>query len=413
MVAFVGGFSGTAGRAPMRSLLPSSSDTKPGFGGAAASRPAAGAASAPWRYANPVEIEFGAGVLRRVAAALHGRGYCLVTYREPYFTELAGRIAALAGAPVLTIDNVTANPDFHTLRESCARYAGASPAPSTIVALGGGSVLDAAKVVAAAGGDFDRVRRYLKTGEGALSAVPIIAIPTTAGTGSDVTCWATVWDTDAGEKYSLERPDLFPERTLIDPELMLSLPRGLTVSTGLDALSHALESIWNRNANPVSTNDAVAAARIILDALPAAAENPGDLGLRTRMAQGALLAGLAFSNTRTALAHSLSYPITLRHGVPHGIACSFSLPLVMRCAIGVDDVCDASLRRIFGADLEAGAARLEDFLIGLGVSVDACDHGVARQEFHDLVDLALAGQRGRNFIGSRDRVLSRIKAEAA
>lgn len=361
-----------------------------------------------WRYANPVAIDFGAGALSRLADALRGRTYCLVTYAEPYFAALAARVSALAGAPVLTIDGVTANPSFHMLGECCARYAGAPSVPEAIVALGGGSVLDAAKVLAAASGDFARVRRHLETGEGGLHAVPLIAIPTTAGTGSDVTCWATVWDTDGGKKHSLELPDLFPERALIDPELMQGLPRGLTISTGLDALSHALESLWNRNANPVSTNHAIAAARIILDVLPAVAENPGDLGLRTRMAQGALFAGLAFSNTRTALAHSLSYPIKLRHGVPHGLACSFSLPLVMRGAIGASEACDAALRGIFGADLEAAAVRLEDFLTGLGVSVEAADYGVGDREWRALVDLGLDGQRGRNFIGSRAKILEAL-----
>lgn len=359
-----------------------------------------------WQYANPVEIEFGAGALDRLAAALRGRSYCLVTYAEPFFAELAARIARSAGAPTLIIDAVTANPDFRSLDECCARFAAAPAAAEVIVALGGGSVLDAAKVLAAANGDFGRVRRYLETGEGRLEAIRLIAIPTTAGTGSDLTCWATVWDTDADRKHSLELPGLFPERALIDPELMLGMPRGLTVSTGLDALSHALESLWNRNANPVSTNHAVRAARIILDVLPAAAENPGNLGLRTRMAEGAMLAGLAFSNTRTALAHSLSYPITLRHGVPHGLACSFSLPLVMRSAIGADEACDAALRRIFGPDLEAGAVRLEGFLTGLGVSVDAADYGVGGREWRDLVEVAFDGQRGRNFIGSRKKIMS-------
>lgn len=359
-----------------------------------------------WQYANPVAIKFGAGALDQLAPVLRGRSYCLVTYAEPFFAELAGRIAKSAGAPILTIDAVTANPDFRMLDECCARFAGASGAPEVIVALGGGSVLDAAKVLAAAAGDFARVRRHLETGEGRLKAVPLIAIPTTAGTGSDLTCWATVWDTDAGKKHSLELPDLFPECALIDPMLMLGLPRELTISTGLDALSHALESLWNRNANPVSTNHAVAAARIILDVLPAVAENPGDLGLRTRMAEGALLAGLAFSNTRTALAHSLSYPITLRHGVPHGLACSFSLPLVMRSAIGADAACDTALHCIFGPGLDAAADRLEDFLIGLGVSVDAADYGVGEGEWRELVAVALDGQRGKNFIGSRERIMS-------
>ncbi|TAJ27141.1 MAG: iron-containing alcohol dehydrogenase, partial [Reyranella sp.] len=98
------------------------------------------------------------------------------------------------------------------------------------------------------------------------------------------------------------------------------------------------------------------------------------------------------------------------HGVPHGIACSFSLPMVMRAVAGCDPACDASLRRIFGADLAAGAARLEAFLRELGISPDATDHGIAARDWARLVDDALAGDRGRNFIGRREALLAEMAA---
>ncbi len=153
------------------------------------------------------------------------------------------------------------------------------------------------------------------------------------------------------KKYSLARETLYPETALVDPLPTLGLPRAVTVSTGLDALSHALESIWNVNANPVSSNLAEIAAREVLEALPLLADDLASEVLRTRLARASLFAGLAFSNTRTALAHALSYHLTLHHGVPHGIACSFSLPMVMRAVAGCDPACDASLKRIFGPDL--------------------------------------------------------------
>lgn len=367
-----------------------------------------------WTYANPVEVVFGDGTLDQVGHRVGGRPYCLVTYGEPTFSRLGERISALAGPPAVTIDTITPNPDFAVLGDSCARFAGAGNRPEVIVALGGGSVIDAAKVLAAAAGDFARVRRFLETGEGAdrLAAIPVVAIPTTAGTGSEVTCWATAWDTEAGRKYSLARPSLYPRCALIDPTLMVSAPRDLTVSTGLDALSHSLESLWNRNANPVSANHAVFAAREILAHLPALAGDLENLRLRRAMSMAALFAGLAFSNTKTALAHSLSYPITLHHGVPHGLACSFSLPLVMGGVIGLDAACDASLRRIFGPDLAAGAERLAQFLIGLGVSTDPRDYGIDDDEMEELLGAAFAGERGRNFIGTRERISVPRRAEA-
>ena len=152
------------------------------------------------------------------------------------------------------------------------------------------------------------------------------------------------------------------------------------------------------------------AAREVLDALPLLADDLDSESLRTRLARASLFAGLAFSNTRTALAHALSYHLTLHHGVPHGIACSFSLPMVMRAVAGCDPMCDAALKRIFGPDLRAGAARLETFLKKLGISPDATDHGIAARDWAALVDGALAGDRGKNFIGRRESLVAELAA---
>ena len=363
---------------------------------------------AMWSFHNPVRVTFGDGALGRISGVVDGRRYVLVTYGEPYFQKMATRIVADAGIPRVVIDDVSPNPDFVGLAKSCARFGALTETTEAIVALGGGSVIDTAKVISASAGDFERVQRYLidHEGEEALGSVPIIAIPTTAGTGSEVTSWASVWDTGAGRKYSLSRPDLYPEHALVDPELTVGMPRMLTVSTALDALSHSLESIWNINANPVSTNFAVAAASEILEVLPALTNDLGSLALRGRMARAALLAGLAISNTRTALAHSLSYPITLQYGLPHGLACSFSLPMLLQAVIGHDIECDEGLRRIFGGDLQAGVVRLTDSLTDVGVSVSAEDHGVPRKVFRDLISEAFVGERGRNFVGLKNHVLA-------
>jgi alcohol dehydrogenase len=360
-----------------------------------------------WRYRNPVEVAFGAGAFEQLGAAVRGRAYALVTYgdAEP-FDALARRAAALAGEPAVLVRNVPPNPDFQSLAQSCRALATAAVRPQLVVAIGGGSVLDAAKVLAASGGDFARVRGHLENGAArGLAPLPMVAVPTTAGTGSEVTCWATVWDKDARRKYSLTHEGLYPERALIDPLLTLGTPHAVTVAAGLDALSHALESLWNVNANPVSAALAIEAARAVLATLPALAADLARVDLRAAMMRAATLAGLAFSNTKTALAHSLSYHFTLNHGVPHGIACSFSLPLVMKSALGCDPACDAALEAIFGVELAAAPERLADFLASLGVSTRAEDHGIAAGEWRRLVDEALAGERGKNFVGRREALL--------
>lgn len=361
-----------------------------------------------WAYANPVVVTFGEDAVSAIRARVGGRSYCLLTYNDhPYFDEMVARISAEAGEPAVVVRDVEPNPSFNGLRVAAASYGAAKTAPDVIVAFGGGSVIDTAKALAAGGSDFSRVQAFLegRAGPETLSATPIIAVPTTSGTGSEVTSWATVWDTDAKKKYSLNRPNLYPEHAILDPKTSLAVPRGLTLSTGLDALSHSLESIWNVNANPVSANHAAFAASEILDALPKLLERLDDVELRGRVARASLFAGLAFSNTKTALAHSLSYYLTLHHGTVHGIACSFSLPAIMRSVAGRDASCDAALARIFGDDLAKGADALEAFLKNLGVSTRATDYGVTRENWIGAIDDALKGERGRNFIGSREAVL--------
>ena len=359
-----------------------------------------------WRFQNPVQVRFGIGSYDGLAQIVGDRAYALVTYDEPYFHELTDRLEERAGPAVTVIDNIEPNPDFIGLRDSCGRLARFHGAVDVIVAVGGGSVIDAAKAMAFGPTGFDGVQHFLEhPGESRPdAALPLIAVPTTAGTGSEMTSWATIWDSESSKKYSLARQDLYPTHAVIDPALMVAMPRTLTISTALDALSHSLESIWNVNANPVSTQFAVTAARDVLEHLPPLASDLDNLELREHMARAAMMAGMAFSNTKTALAHSLSYPITLHHGVAHGIACSFSLPRVLRSVIGTDPACDRALRAIFGNDLVAGAERLADLLRTLDVSVDYTDYGVSRHEWDHWVTDALGGERGRNFIGTADRV---------
>jgi alcohol dehydrogenase len=365
-----------------------------------------------WTYANPVTVHFGRGAVNAVAGVLAGRRYALVTYGEPLFRGLAARIAQRAGPPAAIIDSIAPNPDYPLLDAACGRFAAAEETPAVILALGGGSVIDAAKVIAAGAKGFAPVQQHLegRIDGSALSAVPVVAVPTTAGTGSEVTSWATVWDRESGRKRSLAHPSLYPADAIVDPDLMLGMPAGLTISTALDALSHSLESIWNINANPVSTNHAIFAARELLEFLPRLVADLDDQALRTRVARAALFAGLAFSNTKTTLAHSISYPITLRHGVPHGLACSFSLPMVMRSAIGMSAECDAALQQVFGDDLQAGARQLEQFLVRLGVSVNPAAHGIGGDEWQSIVLEAIDGERGRNFIGNQEQVLNCLLA---
>ena len=195
-----------------------------------------------------------------------------------------------------------------------------------VVAIGGGSAMDLAKVVLA----------YLcleKTDVHELIAykvpypreIPSIFLPTTHGTASEVTMWGTVWNMDEEKKYSISHISLYPNVAILDGNLTLSLPLDISITTIMDALSHSFESIWNKNANTTSTNYAISAICSILNNAQKMKIDPSDLEVRNELLKASTAAGLAFSNTTTAAAHSMSYPLTIHYGVPHGVASSISL----------------------------------------------------------------------------------------
>ena len=255
-----------------------------------------------------------------------------------------------------------------------------------------------------ASGQFQEIHTALAKSEAptVLRALPMIAVPTTAGTGSEVTPWATLWDRTSAEhkKYSLHLEQTWPEAALVDPQLTLSLPQVVTRDSNLDALSHALEAIWNVNANPVSDAMAVQAAQTVIQNLPSLLENPQSELFRTLASKASLLAGLAFSNTKTALAHNISYEMTLKHGLTHGLACSFTLPMVWRLAQGKLADRDLVLNQIYGDKLSNPAEELEKFFDKVGVSCNFKDYGVTEHEASQMLERAMQGPRGKNFIGA-------------
>jgi alcohol dehydrogenase len=199
-------------------------------------------------------------------------------------------------------------------------------------------------------------------------AVPVVAIPTTAGTGAEVTPFGTVWNHTEKKKYSIAGEDLFPQLAILDPELTLGMPTEVTIASGLDAISHAMESAWNRNATPVTLGLVAKSLRLSMQSLAAASENPADIEARSSMMQASTLAGLAISQSRTALAHSISYPLTATYNLPHGLACSFTLPALLSFNAASDDGRLADLARAVGyTDTDSLARDLARLFERLGV----------------------------------------------
>ena len=361
----------------------------------------------PHEFFNPVHSIYGAGSLSSLPKLLAGRKAVIVTFPEARQLGLVARLEALLGDLLVdVIDTAMPNPDVAELQGLYEIFWRDSKDAEVLIAVGGGSSIDTAKtlMVGTASGRFEDLVAALKGGDPFVPAQvkTLIAVPTTAGTGSEVTPWATVWDRVAQRKYSLHLAQTWPSVAIVDPELMLSLPPAVTLQSGLDALSHALESIWNVNANAISDTFAIAAVQDIFDALPLLMDQPGDLALRGRVALAALKAGMAFSNTRTALAHSISYEMTLRYGLAHGIACSFPLPMVLQRAIGIDPERDAVLERALGP-LDHAPQRLSAFIEQFGVRTRFSDYGVSNEEADQMVAHALTGARGKNFIGTTQK----------
>jgi len=241
--------------------------------------------------------------------------------------------------------------------------------PGKLVAIGGGSTIDVAKAISATFPLFETAPPTLeqitavikeKSYRGKSGGIDIIAIPTTAGTGSEVTKWATIWDSNKQQKFSIDDLSLYPKQTLIVPELTYSAPKKLVLSTGLDALCHALEAFWAKPSNPVIKDVATIAALQIRQSLKNALKNPVDKEARTGMSRGATLAGIAFSNTRTTACHSISYPITMMYGVDHGFACALTLAQVAEINKAKVPEISRMLEEVFGCSENGLRTWLDD-----------------------------------------------------
>lgn len=349
------------------------------------------------RFWNPVDVRVGRGSLGELAAMIGGRTVAVVTSEGMQERALWASVRRALPAPPLSVAAVAPNPTFDTIAHTASLT---SRDADVILAFGGGSVIDAAKGVVSQ-----------RTG-GA-----IIAVPTTAGTGSEVTCWATVWEPGTGRKFSISDPALYPEAAVIDPDVLDSLPFEHSLVPALDALSHACEAIWNRQANPVSDGLAELAIRDLVETLSASfPANYADRDRRARVQIASLRAGLAFSGTRTALAHSISYPLTGLWGMPHGLACSLTLPELLDEA-GREDVARVQpvLRACGATDVAGGVRTLSALLRASGADDLVRRYIPSDTRMADLESLLVTPGRAENFIaaataGDARRVLERALA---
>ena len=356
-----------------------------------------------WRYHNPVELHFGKGIVKTTPDFIVGKAV-LVTTPGTTKRGISRKISKLLGVSLVALfDKVEPNPTFETIKVANRELKQVDY--DVIIAIGGGSAIDTAKAIAAieTSGSEGWIDDHLKRGTpfpDIFNPKPIIAIPTTAGTGSEVTMWATIWDMGEKRKYSLSHPRLYPKIALLDFGLTLTLPERETVYSGLDALSHAMESIWNKNHNPISDTFALKAIELIRRHLPELCHNLGNIELRRLLLQASLFAGLAFSNTKTALAHSISYPLTAYFNIPHGLACALPLPLIMRFNGRKDPERIGIMAEALGVDKspELMASEIVWLFERLGVSNYLKDYDINRGNRELISQLAFTSDRADNNI---------------
>jgi len=280
-----------------------------------------------------------------------------------------------------------------------------------VVGVGGGSVLDGAKAAAWIAphqgwiGDYAGADPRLPAPPPGL---PLFVIPTTAGTGSEVTPFIILMDENKRVKLSLGSDRAFPRTAIVDPELCLTLPPDQTAATGLDALSHGFEAYWSKRANPVSDALALEAISCSLDHLAAAYGNPDDIKARSKMSYAATVAGMALSQTATAAVHGLTYPMTARHGVPHGIACAFLMREVLK--INFHHLAADKQNRLKHAMKSNTIAAALDFLTDLyrelGVPETLVELSIPETEIKTFADQATRKNLEQNIASiTRDKIL--------
>lgn len=328
-----------------------------------------------WSYFEPVRVVFGAGCLSRLGDEISHMGVnrgLLVT--SPSFSR-RGTVDAVCGMADGCIkavyDRVSPNPETEQCDECVALLRRFDC--DFVVALGGGSVMDCAKAASTIVFGTEAATYYLGSGNPLPEKhLPVVAVPTTAGTGSEVTSVAVLSDHARGLKAPLSSVSMYPVLAIVDPELTYSAPARLAAASGLDALCHAVEAYWNRNHIPVCDVLAVRAAKMVLDNLENACR--GDRAARDAMAEASLTAGLAFNLPKTTSAHACSYPLTNILGIDHGEACALTITWFMRFNASHGDCRTATLAKELGYESAAELADAIDALrLACGLRMDLCD----------------------------------------
>jgi alcohol dehydrogenase len=307
---------------------------------------------------------FGAGTAGELPAAVRGTGCsAAVIVTDPVLagTPVVARVRdALAAEGMTTrlFAEVRPNPSTDDVAAGADVVAElvAEAGRAAVVAVGGGSPIDAAKGIALAAVNQQRGRDLDYRNDFACPALPIVAVPTTAGTGAETNAFGVVTDPATRRKFYLGHASSLPAAVILDPDLTAGLPPGATAATGMDALTHALESCLSRRANPWSDGIALQVVRMIAAHLPRAVADGGDREARSQMLLAAHLAGIGMAGTGLGICHAIGHALGGRFDIAHGVALTMVLPEVLRFNLPVCEERLAALAFAFGAGDPARSA---------------------------------------------------------
>ncbi len=280
----------------------------------------------------PTQLIFGPGALAQLVEATTGLGERVLAVSDPGVAAagILDRVVAplrASGRHTEIATDVEPNPSVETVERALDAYRRAGC--RWVLAVGGGSAMDVGKAVALLAAHPGSIRDYEGIGKVPGPTVPLVCVPTTAGTGSEVTVFTVITDRQRKFKMTIGSSHLLPRVAVCDPELTVSMPQPLTAATGMDALTHAVECYTNTVYHPVAKALAMEAIRLIGGALRRAYANGRDLSARTQMLLASTMAAMAFARTRLGNVHAMSHPVGAHFDVPHGMANALLLPYVM------------------------------------------------------------------------------------
>jgi alcohol dehydrogenase class IV len=363
----------------------------------------------------PTEMVFGAECLDELGARCETLGDRAFIITGKHSSRANGALdRALAQLPsAIVFDDAPENPTT-TVCEKAAEMCRAERR-DLVVAIGGGSPMDTAKAVAGLALNPSPCSAYFGRDLFTNGALPIVAVPTTSGSGSEVTPYSVLVDAENHTKKTVGGRNLFPAVALLDPELTVTMPKSVTASTGLDALSQAMEGIVSKKPTPLGEALALQACRLVRDSLPRAVHDGADLEARSRMQLAAALSGCVIAQSGTTLVHGMGYYFTLEYGVGHGLANGLLLgPLFRHNALYASDKV-AAMAEALGCPCEStpeGArdgitAALRGLFDAIGVSPAARDAGVDGDRLEAFAESVFADPyRYRNQLGeiTRERI---------